>query len=326
MNLEWARQILNISEDDDKTVIKKKYRQLMGYYHPDVLGSDRPEHIKRAQEINEAYYFLKNTDNVSAQRKNKRKWKWSGVVNKRAFCDRNIYLYYSMQVEGDNLYYQTARGKYMWNPDEEEFSLFITSIHHAVKELLEKIEERIILQWCDDAYMKAKRFEIQAQIFHCLTQQFIDPVKTLRKIAKPEITDKIGRAIYHFQASLGTKGYDQIFKEMERLKSGDVLYPESFQGNKILVCNQERQSLGHLSFDEDCLYVCIIPLLKKKLARIKMVVNEVEISRRSPYRVKVDIDFYFRLEKDADQYKSSDQNLRIADLLAQYEKYLLSSR
>ncbi|HIU76874.1 MAG TPA: hypothetical protein IAC62_13395 [Candidatus Pelethocola excrementipullorum] len=114
---------------------------------------------------------------------------------------------------------------------------------------------------------------------------------------------------------------------MERLKSGDILYPESFQGNKILVRNQERQSLGHLSFEEDCLYVCMIPLLKKKLARIKMIVNEVEINRRMrPYRIKVDIDFYFRLEKDADQYKSSDQNLRIAELLAKYEKYLLSNR
>ena len=58
-----------------------------------------------------------------------------------------------------------------------------------------------------------------------------------------------------------------------------------------------------------------------------MIVNEVEINRRMrPYRIKVDIDFYFRLEKDADQYKSSDQNLRIAELLAKYEKYLLSNR
>ena len=62
MDIDQAKKILDVSEEDDKTVIKKKFRRLMGRFHPDAIGSDRPEHIRKAQELNEAYRLLRNED------------------------------------------------------------------------------------------------------------------------------------------------------------------------------------------------------------------------------------------------------------------------
>ena len=52
MNVAQARRLLSVTEEDDLHSLKKKYRQLMNTCHPDALGSEEPEHIRRAQEIN----------------------------------------------------------------------------------------------------------------------------------------------------------------------------------------------------------------------------------------------------------------------------------
>ena len=64
MKLQQAVQILNLSEKDDFDTAKKKYRKLMGTFHPDAVDRDQPEEIRleyvqRSQEINEAYRVLR---------------------------------------------------------------------------------------------------------------------------------------------------------------------------------------------------------------------------------------------------------------------------
>lgn len=321
MDLEQAKRILNISAEDDIGAVKRKYRRLIGCHHPDAIGSDRPEHIRRAQEINEAYNLLKKSAGLAAAGKKTKGWQ--GIVNEKAFCDRNIYLYYTLEVSEKKPYYQTARGRYMWDPEEEDFELFLTSIRHAVKEMLEKTEERVSSPWYEDMLAETEKFEFQVQLFTCLAMQYVDPVKTLRKIAEPKQTDGKGREIYRFRAFLGAKGQSQVWKTMTSLQKGDTVYPASFRGNKIAVMDGSRRSLGHLSLEDDQLYFCIIPLLKKRLARIKMTVRDTEVSKKTrPYRVKVELDFLFRLEEAAEQYADSESNLRIADILNRYERML----
>ena len=58
-----------------------------------------------------------------------------------------------------------------------------------------------------------------------------------------------------------------------------------------------------LSFEDDRLYFYMIPLLKSKLAKVKMR------SRRGK------VDFYFRLEPEAETYRIPNRNLQIAELL-----------
>lgn len=368
MNIDEALRILQLTEIADKNVIKKQYRRLMGRFHPDAVGEDSPERLKQAQLINEAYDFLKGwekdgksgvftgkRDKTTGEGKKRRQStgeneyssrngqnpQWKGVMNESAFCERNIYLYYHLEdEEAEHMYYQAAVGKYMWQPENEEFALFIMSIHHAVKELTEDVENRAercrAEQRCKSAvshsvnYSKLsnaeqKRFEVQAALFHLLTQQFVNPLAVLGQLSKPVKFDKDGRGIWHFRAWIGTKSRDKVFRQIVRLSQGELLYPKSFAGSKILVRNKEGQELGHLSFEEDWTYLCVIPLLKQRKAQVRMVTAGVEIRKGSrPYAVKADVDFYLHIEKGAEEFQSSaDLNLKIADLLIQYEQYLL---
>ena len=59
MTPEQAKRILNIDREDDKAAIRRKYHRLMSAFHPDAAGVDKPEYIRRAQEINAAYDVLK---------------------------------------------------------------------------------------------------------------------------------------------------------------------------------------------------------------------------------------------------------------------------
>ena len=174
MNVAQARRLLSVTEEDDLHSLKKKYRQLMNTCHPDALGSEEPEHIRRAQEINEAYQLLKNHPHAfdsmwkpqGKTRPERKRPTWAGVVNEQAFCDRNVYLYYTMETEEGHPYYRAARGKYLWEPKEEDFQLFLISIHEVVKELMEHTD---------------KTMAVRSRLFQYLAEQFIEPVKVLRK-------------------------------------------------------------------------------------------------------------------------------------------------
>lgn len=345
MNLQQARRTLGITPEDDKTAIKKKYRRLMGQFHPDAQTANSAgalDSIHKAQEINEAYEYLKKHTTVFQRSDAKAKetgnrrtggtgtgaesiWKdrppkkpqWTGKINEKAFCERNVYLRYSMDVaeNTDKLYYQAARGRFLWNPETEDFTLFVTSLHHATKELLEQAEEK-----APAAHSAQDRFTVQSKLFYHLSAQFTDPVMILQKIAKPEKTDETGRQIYHFHTSLGADATQSVYRQLTALQSGDAIYPLAFRENKIIVCRQKLYPLGHLSFEDDRLYFSLIPLLQEKLAQVQMKVRKVQVFRKShPYKVKVDIDLYFRTEKNWKEYKGRDRNLEIAEILREYE-------
>ena len=356
MKAAQAVEILALAAEDDFESAKKKYRKLMGQFHPDAAGTGEPEHVRqeyvrRSQEINEAYRVIRevwergeweqvrslfeNTHrNHTGAAKNRRGMPYqNGKVNEAAFCERNIYCHYSMKTESETpLYYKAARGRYYWNPEEEAFSLFLTSLHHASKELLEQAEE----QWMTssghgragtnppsrrerqegDGLSTEERFARQARLVQLLAGQFLHPLETMQKLAEPIQTDQNGRPIYHFQASLGSGPYGTYGKHVAALKAGDWLFPESFQGSKIMVKTEDGKSLGHLSFAEDWLYFCLIPLLKKRHGQIKMVVRQVQNGRKNGRRQPVaDIDLYFRMEAGVVWHDDSDGNLEIAKIL-----------
>ncbi len=335
MTPEQAKRILNISEDDDKAEIRKKYHRLMSAHHPDAAGSDAPEHVRRAQEINAAYSVLKKEVRTGPKKK---KEVWQGEVNAKAFCDRNIYLYYSMDIAEERLYYQETRGKYMWNPGEEEFELFLASIRHASGELLEQTEESIFremisrhgvsgqkcfLSWKEEPSFEREKFQFQARLFWNLSMQFIRPAAALQKLAEPVSRDGQGRAVYRFRGFLGAEGRSRRFQAVAELEEGEVIYPEAFEGNKIRVRNGGRNSLGYLSLEEDALYFCVIPLLKRRLAQVKMTVKEVKVNRKTrPFKAKAQVDFYFRVEKEADIDTDNGSILETADILREYEAFL----
>ncbi len=272
MNIAYARKLLSVTEKDDLQSLKKKYRRLMSECHPDALGSDNPAHIRRAQEINEAYQLLKKEPHAfrtkmsgredrrygregkKSEREEKKRPEWTGQVNERAFRDRKIYQYYSMET---------------------------VSIHQLVKDLLEE---------------KEAGMQIKSRLFHILAEQFTEPVSILHKIAGQGKKDKENREIYHFPAYLKVE-------KRKHPPEGMTLYPKAFQSNRIMVCSKEGAEYGHLSFEDDRLYFCLIPLLKEKLAKVKMTVHNGKV------------DFCIRLEKEAETYRIPNRNLEIAELL-----------
>ena len=110
------------------------------------------------------------------------------------------------------------------------------------------------------------------------------------------------------------------YRRLTALQPEDAIYPLAFQENRILVCREKQYPLGHLFFEDDRLYFCVIPLLQEKLAQVQMKVRKVQVLRKNhPYKVKVDIDLYFRAEKEIMTYKGRDRNFEIAKILNDYE-------
>ena len=64
MKAAQAVQILALAAEDDFEDAKKKYRKLMGQFHPDAAGAEKSEqvqqeYVRRSQEINEAYRVIR---------------------------------------------------------------------------------------------------------------------------------------------------------------------------------------------------------------------------------------------------------------------------
>lgn len=274
MNYEEARRILNLADADQLKDIKKKYHRLIGQYHPDVAGADSHEHTRRAQEINEAYRLVRLSVSETVE---KQAPVWSARENPEASVERDVYVYYTLEHEGQKLYYTIARGKYMWEPLDEEFPLFLKSIRAA---MLEKVQRE-----------KNTDIREQARLFYRLAQEFIDPGEALELLAEPESQKENGETIYRFCGYVRTekKGAGQ------QPVPGDVVYPKGMDENRLIVQDRNKNVLGHVSFAEDWLYFCLYPLLKSHRAQVKMVVRKVTGSggrRRTPGELV--LDFYVR--------------------------------
>ena len=350
MNKQQAMELLGILPEDDSREVKRKYHKMISRFHPDTASEQSEEKIRRAQEINEAYQILRTVFGTE-NKKSPNKWtansgsernrattdrmaSWSEDSNPEAFSARNIYVYYAMDITEEekkhateNLFYQVARGKYIWDPKDEEFPLFLTSIRHATQELLEKAEgeakKELKMDLSEISRLKEQRFLVQARLFEYLSLQYIDPVKALKFLAKPESTDVRGQKTYHFRAFLAGERTSEEGRALAVLKEKEFLYPRTFHGNQIQIMNEKRQILGYLHMEDDRLYFCLIPLLKKQAARVKLLVRTVpEKKKRGGSKVKVDVDFYFRLEEEKYWCDSGELNRKIEDVIKKYREYL----
>lgn len=369
MNTQEAMELLGINPEDDEREIKRKYHKMISRFHPDSLDEVGEVHIQRAQEINEAYRILSQNDGLGMKRGHgteahnadmygsgkREQWKeWSGELNEAAFVPRNIYLHYSMNLSEEErkeahgkLYYQAAYGKYMWDPEEEDFTLFLTSLRHATAALLERTENSLNIEDLSRVPdLKESRFRVQAKLFEYLSMQYVNPLLVLDSLTKPESTDGKGQRIYRFKAFAASEASSPEGRLIASLQPGEYLFPKAFHGNQIQLMNKDKQVLGYLHMEDDRLYFCIIPLLKKHAAQVKLLVKEEDTGtkgknagtdnktnnstsrnssrgiKRGSNKLKVNIDFYFRLEDENYTYNCSDLNLKIAETLTGYEKYL----
>ncbi len=321
MDEEQAKQILGITENDNARTAKIKFRRLIGRYHPDAAGEVSSDFQEQAQKINAAYTLLKSKDFFLGREE--KVFLWNAPVNDAAYVPRNIYAPYHMDLDTGGMYQTLAHGKYMWNPDEEEFPLFLRSLLHVGKDLLDEVESECGIHGGTDAL----RSPFQKQLFHCLALQFVDSLYCLGKIAEPEAVDEAGRKVYCFRAHIGEKRDRERMKRILSLGKGDAVYPAALRDWKLMVADSQGNGLGHISFAEDELYYCLFPLLRAHLIQTKMTVVRIQRNKGSYLRqVKAEVAFRIRMEKETEHYRNPDRNREIRQILSAYRREIIRYR
>ena len=195
--------------------------------------------------------------------------RWSAPLNPRAYCARDVYCS-AEDMEGTRLgTFVIARGRYLWTP-EEEFSLFLQSLYHCSRRLLEQAERRAA-HAPEDPYAQ-RRQQAQASLAYLLAQQFIDA----RVMLALTSTYDSASEIYTLRAAL----------ELERgarVPSGDeLLYPDALRSHRLFLKNAAGRRLGYLSFPDDRLYYVVIPLFEQRRVQVRITVLPDTASSQKP--------------------------------------------
>jgi len=195
--------------------------------------------------------------------------RWSAPQNPRAYCPRDVYCS-AEDMEGTRLgTFVIARGRYLWTP-EEEFSLFLQSLYHCSRRLLEQAERRAA--HVPDDPDAQRRQQAQASLAYLLAQQFIDA----RVMLALTSTYDSASEIYTLRAAL----------ELERgarVPSGDeLLYPDALRSHRLFLKNAAGRRLGYLSFPDDRLYYVVIPLFEQRRVQVRITVLPDTASSQKP--------------------------------------------
>ena len=155
MTREEARLLLHADRHDTAKEIRKKYLRQMKIFHPD--NNAAPDLDVRL--LNEAYRLLLETKGVHGDGFIP---DWDADIVREAFCERTIYMSHTFD-DGVTHLIAMARGKYLWNPEAEEFSMLLKSVYEAAHRLAGREDP---------------------MVFHYLMQEFIDPIYVLEKLKK----------------------------------------------------------------------------------------------------------------------------------------------
>ncbi len=168
-----ACAVLDVRIGDPAAVIKRKYRMLIRKYHPDQQPNTGAEAEKAVRMVTEAYAilcrYLKETEPETDSRL---------TVNPAAYCSRIVYTWHDL-FEEDGIV-ERAYGPYFWDPDEEEFLLYLRSIRKAAERILAERAGR------PDETLKIR-------LFHLLAQEFIRPLYCLKRTETVTEEDPVRR-------------------------------------------------------------------------------------------------------------------------------------
>lgn len=353
MKLEKAYHILGVTADDDIHIVKHRYHRLMSRHHPDLVQTAHPEmqkkHIEKAQLINDAYTTIRESflNGTGSDRKNgsgknngsgnvfSKKGHWKAPVNEHAPCERDIFIS-GGEYKGHKLdRYLAASGKYFWNPDAEEFDMLLYSLNLAAGRLLDQIEHMNDFEYNES--FSGQRSKYQLDIFHLLSRIFIDPLWCLRKIAAPY---PAAHEIYRFRARISFQELplksgafaNKTGRSLSKsswasiLEEGMRLYPASLKDNRLYVKTKNSRIPGYLSFEDDRLYVLLIPLMREKKVKIKMEIQSAEYAGRAQFPdVCVDLFIYIKdsvSDAKDDSVYMKKLNDRLERKLREYESYI----
>lgn len=316
MGIKEAYKIFGLAQGAGLNEVKKRYRQLMMQVHPDVNTAGE-NYRYNAQEINHAYAVLKKKLSAGSEYalegeeknkpKEKRRGTWNAPVNVNAYRNREI-LHYAEDAAGTVLgSFCIAEGKYLWTT-EEDFPLFLLSLYHCSKQLLDEIDAS-----SGEKAAPINRNRIQAELTYLLAQQFIDGAALLKEFAKEEKDDK--DEIYYIAAML------EPSNKAVSLETGEMLYPSKIGQHKLYLKNQSGQELGYLSFSDDRLYYIVVPLFEQKRVQVR-----VQTAERQPGKTKrtaggyKNLHLWLKLCNENTVHMPENLNLQIEQLLKKYKQ------
>ncbi len=244
MTLKEAYKILGASQEDSDREIKAKYKKLLIMYHPDSDPNREraPEDDEKIRIVIEAYKKIRESEGKPFY--DAYEFTWDAFENKQAFAARNIYFQFRMFDEELPLS-KMARGKFVWDPDMEEFRLFSKSVLEAVRDVMTD----------HDAVSDHDRVK---GIFHLMLMAYVLPADAARKIGK-KVREDADREVFAFSgfvkgdpASLKTRA-PAIGEPLNVFLREDRAAVEEIVTGRVL---------GTVSFDEDELYYVVLPLLE----------------------------------------------------------------
>ena len=272
MTLKEAYKILGVSKENTDREIKAKYKRLLIMYHPDSdpTRERAPEDDEKIRQVIEAYKKIRESEGEPYFEPYE--FTWDAFENKRAFSERNIFFQFKIYDEALPPS-KMARGKFVWDPDMEEFHLFAKSVLEACKEVMTD----------HDAILAPDKVK---DIFHLMMQEYVLPADAARKIGK-RIREDGDREVYSFSGFIKDElGSSREFKvncgePLNIYLRGDRAVVEEIVTGRIL---------GSISFDEDELYYVVLPLLEDLKVDAHATITKMESSRRNRERIHVAIE------------------------------------
>ena len=272
MTLKEAYKILGASKQDDDREIRAKYKKLLILYHPDSnpTGKRAPEDDEKIRQVIEAYKKIKESEGQPVL--DTYEFTWDTFENKAAFSERNIYVQFKIYDEELPLS-KMARGKFVWDPDMEEFRLFSKSVLEECKDII----------YDYGATLKPDKVK---DIFHLMMQEYVLPADAARKIGK-KIREDDDIEVFVFNGFVKENSADPkasaptIGAPLNIFLQEDRAVIEEIVTGKVL---------GTVSFDEDELYYVVLPLLEDQNVQAHASITKIEKTRRSGNRMCVRIE------------------------------------
>ena len=273
-----------------------------------------PEKLRllRAQEINLAYSLLKKElTHCKPQSAFAKPFApaWNALLNPQAYRSREI-LHYAEDSEGGILgSFCIARGKYLWQM-EEDFPLFLLSLYRLSKELLDEAETSYSSGRARRDLQNLRQ-QIQPELAYLLAQQFLDCSAMLKELAVKEGNVRERDPVYSMVAMLEAKSN----RRPGPLKEGELLRPSALRNHRLFVRNQQGQELGYLSFRDDRLYYIVVPLFEQKKVQVRIQVLKPGAAGGYDH-----LKLWLKLLPQTKQEMPENLNLEIEALLGQYRK------
>ena len=294
MTLKEAYKILGVSKENTDREIKAKYKKLLIMYHPDSTPTRKrnPEDDEIIRKVIEAYRKIRESEDEPSYEPYE--FTWDAFENKRAFSERNIFFQFKIYDEALPPS-KMARGRFVWDPDMEEFPLFTKSVLEACKEVMTDHDVA-------PAPDKVK------DIFHLMMQEYVLPADAARKIGK-KVREDGDREVYSFSGFIKN---DIGNSRESKINCGEPLSIYLREDRAVVEEIVTGRMLGSISFDEDELYYVVLPLLEDPEVDAHATITKVDNGRRSKNRVHVVIEL--TIPKDLADTPVSNEKL-IKELL-----------